>query len=198
MLNLLRSSKLELRKFRIEMTMTFGMAALMVAALIVWEEIDAQQEMAQAISNPPSLVSMQQVEVISETEAANAQLELARLKSRVNYLTRRQEERDDLNEVQAILLANHGVRKGVMAELHSLHWQHGKLEFEGLSEDPEKWHSLMNDMILFNRWKTAPQIFHVHRAMSKPLHSGASLVEVKLKAALWAHASNPPMIRAAP
>jgi hypothetical protein len=198
MLNLLRSSKLELRKFRIEMMMTFGMAALMVAALIFWEEIDAQQEMAQAISNPPSLVSMQQVEVISETEAANAQLELARLKSRVNYLTRRQEERDDLNEVQAILLANHGVRKGVMAELHSLHWQHGKLEFEGLSEDPEKWHSLMNDMILFNRWKTAPQIFHAHRAMSKPLHSGASLVEVKLKAALWAHASNPPMIRAAP
>jgi len=198
MLNLLRSSKLEIRKFRIEMMMTFGMAALMVAALIFWEEIDAQQEMAQAISNPPSLVSMQQVEVISETEAANAQLELARLKSRVNYLTRRQEERDDLNEVQAILLANHGVRKGVMAELHSLHWQHGKLEFEGLSEDPEKWHSLMNDMILFNRWKTAPQIFHAHRAMSKPLHSGASLVEVKLKAALWAHASNPPMIRAAP
>ena len=198
MLNLLRSSKLELRKFRIEMTMTFGMAALMVAALIVWEEIDAQQEMAQAISNPPSLVSIQQVEVISETEAANAQLELARLKSRVNYLTRRQEERDDLNEVQAILSANHGVRKGVMAELHSLHWQQGKLEFEGLSEDPEKWHSLMNDMILFDRWKTAPQIFHAHRAMSKPLHNGASLVEVKLKAALWAHASNPPMIRAAP
>ena len=198
MLNLLRSSKLELRKFRIEMTMTFGMAALMVAALIVWEEIDAQQEMAQAISNPPSLVSIQQVEVISETEAANAQLELARLKSRVFYLTRRQEERDDLNEVHAILSANHGARKGVMAELHSLHWQQGKLEFEGLSEDPEKWHSLMNDMILFDRWKTAPQIFHAHRAMSKPLHSGASLVEVKLKAALWAHASNPPMIRAAP
>ena len=198
MLNLLRSSKLELRKFRIEMTMTFGMAALMVAALIVWEEIDAQQEMAQAISNPPSLVSMQQVEVISETEAANAQLELARLKSRVNYLTRRQEERDDLNEVQAILLANHGVPRGVMGELLSLHWQQGKLEFEGLSEDPEKWHSLMNDMILFDRWKTAPQIFHAHRAMSKPLHNGASLVEVKLKAALWAHASNPPMIRAAP
>ena len=198
MLNLLRSSKLELRKFRIEMMMTFGMATLMVAALIVWEEIDAQQEMAQAISNPPSLVSIQQVEVISETEAANAQLELARLKSRVFYLTRRQEERDDLNEVHAILSANHGVRKGVMAELHSLHWQQGKLEFEGLSEDPEKWHSLMNDMILFNRWKTAPQIFHAHRAMSKPLHSGASLVEVKLKAALWAHASNPPMIRAAP
>jgi hypothetical protein len=198
MLNLLRSSKLELRKFRIEMMMTFGMAALMVAALIVWEEIDAQQEMAQAISNPASLVSMQQVKVISETEAANAQLELARLKSRVNYLTRRQEERDDLNEVHAILLANHGVRKGVMAELHSLHWQQGKLEFEGLSEDPVKWHSLMNDMILFDRWKTAPQIFHAHRAMSKPLHSGASLVEVKLKAALWAHASNPPMIRAVP
>ena len=198
MLNLLRSSKLELRKLHIEMMTAFGMATLMVAALIVWEEINAQQEMAQAISNLPSFVSMQQVEVISETEAANAQLELARLKSRVNYLTRRQEEQDDLNEVQAILLANHGGRKGVMAELHSLHWQQGKLEFEGLSEDPEKWHGLMNDMILFDRWKTAPQMLHAHRAMTKPSLSGASLVEVKLKAALWAHASNSPHAKAVP
>jgi len=198
MLNLLRSSKLELRKLHIEMMLAFGTGVLMVAALIVWEEIIAQQAMAQAIANSPSLVSTQQLEVVSESEAANAQLELARLKSRVNYLTRRQEEQDDLNEVQAILLANHGGRKGVMAELHSLQWQQGKLEFEGLSEDPEKWHSLMNDMILFDRWKTAPQMLHAHTAMTKPSLSGASLVEVKLKAALWAHASNSPLVKAVP
>jgi hypothetical protein len=198
MLNLLHSSKLELRKLHIEMMLAFGTGVLMVAALIVWEEINAQQAMAQAIANSPSLVSTQQLEVVSESEAANAQLELARLKSRVNYLTRRQEEQDDLNEVQAILLANHGGRKGVMAELHSLQWQQGKLEFEGLSEDPEKWHSLMNDMILFDRWKTAPQMLHAHTAMTKPSLSGASLVEVKLKAALWAHASNSPHVKAVP
>ena len=198
MLNLLRSSKLELRKLHIEMMMAFGMAALMVVALIVWEEIHAQQEMVLAISIQPSFVSIQQVEVVSETEAANAQLELARLKSRVNYLTRRQEEQDDLNEVHTILLANHGGRKGVMAELQSLHWQQGKLEFEGLSEDPEKWHSLMNDMILFDRWKTAPQMLHAHKALTKPLLGGVSLVEVKLKAALWAHVSNPPLVKAVP
>ena len=198
MLNLLRSSKLELRKLHIEMMLAFGTGVLIVAALIVWEEINAQQAMAQAIANSPSLVSTQQLEVVSESEAANAQLELARLKSRVNYLTRRQEEQDDLNEVQAILLANHGGRKGVMAELHSLQWQQGKLEFEGLSEDPEKWHSLMNDMILFDRWKTAPQMLHAHTAMTKPSLSGASLVEVKLKAALWAHASNSPLVKAVP
>jgi hypothetical protein len=198
MLNLLHSSKLELRKLHIEMMLAFGTGVLMVAALIVWEEINAQQAMAQAIANSPSLVSTQQLEVVSESEAANAQLELARLKSRVNYLTRRQEEQDDLNEVQAILLANHGGRKGVMAELHSLQWQQGKLEFEGLSEDPEKWHSLMNDMILFDRWKTAPQMLHAHTAMTKPSLSGVSLVEVKLKAALWAHASNSPLVKAVP
>jgi len=198
MLNLLHSSKLELRKLHIEMMLAFGTGVLMVAALIVWEEINAQQAMAQAIANSPSLVSTQQLEVVSESEAANAQLELARLKSRVNYLTRRQEEQDDLNEVQAILLANHGGRKGVMAELHSLQWQQGKLEFEGLSEDPEKWHSLMNDMILFDRWKTAPQMLQAHTAMTKPSLSGASLVEVKLKAALWAHASNSPHVKAVP
>ncbi len=198
MLNLLRSSKLELRKLHIELMMAFGMAALMVVALIVWEEIHAQQEMVQAISNQPRFVSIQQVEVVSETDAANAQLELARLKSRVNYLTRRQEEQDDLNEVHAILFANHGGRKGVTAELQSLRWQQGKLEFEGLSEDPEKWHVLMNDMILFDRWKTAPQMFHAHKALTKPLLGGVSLVEVKLKAALWAHASNPPLTKAVP
>ena len=198
MLNLLRSSKLELRKLHTEMMLAFGTGVLMVAALIVWEEIIAQQAMAHAIANSPSLVSTQQLEVVSESEAANAQLELARLKSRVNYLTRRQEEQDDLNEVQAILLANHGGRKGVMAELHSLQWQQGKLEFEGLSEDPEKWHSLMNDMILFDRWKTAPQMLHAHTAMTKPSLSGVSLVEVKLKAALWAHASNSPLVKAVP
>ena len=198
MLNLLRSSKLELRKLHIELMMAFGMAALMVVALIVWEEIHAQQEMVQAISNQPRFVSIQQVEVVSETDASNAQLELARLKSRVNYLTRRQEEQDDLNEVHAILFANHGGRKGVTAELQSLRWQQGKLEFEGLSEDPEKWHVLMNDMILFDRWKTAPQMFHAHKALTKPLLGGVSLVEVKLKAALWAHASNPPLTKAVP
>ena len=198
MLNLMRSSKLELRKLHIEMMLAFGTAVLMVTALIVWEEIYAPQEIAQAISNLHILVSIHQLEEVSETEAANAQLELARLKSRVNYLTRRQEEQDDLNEVQAILLANHGGRKGLMAELHSLHWQQGKLEFEGLSEDPEKWHGLMNDLVLFDRWKTAPQILYAHRAMSKPSQSGASLVEVKLKAALWAHASNSPVAKAVP
>ena len=198
MLNLLRSSKRELCKLHIEMMMAFGMAALMVTALIVWQEINAQQEMAQAISNLRSFEPIQPPEVVSETEAANAQLELARLKSRVNYLTGRQEEQDDLNEVQTILFANHGGRKGVMAELHSLHWQQGKLEFEGLSEEPEKWQSLMSDMILFDRWKTAPQIFHAHRAMSKPLHSGASLVEVKVQAALWAHASNSTLAKGVP
>jgi hypothetical protein len=34
--------------------------------------------------------------------------------------------------------------------------------------------------------------------MTKPSHSGASLVEVKLKASLWAHASNAPVLKAEP
>jgi len=190
MLNLLRSSKLELRKLHIEMMMAFGLAVLLVAALIVWEEINAQQEMAQAISNLPRFLSIQELEVVSESDAAKVQLELARLKSRVNYLIRRQEEQDDLNEVQAILLANHGGRKGLMTELHSLYWQYGKLEFEGLSEDPEKWQSLMNDMLLFERWKTAPQILHAHRPLNRSSPSEASLVEVKVKANLWSQATN--------
>jgi tellurite resistance-related uncharacterized protein len=180
------------------MLMAIGLAVCMAGALIFLEETDAQQELTQLESQMASNAAVHQPEVISEVEVSSAQIELTRLKSRVNYLTRRQTERDDWNDVQAILFANHGSQKGVLAELQSLNWQHGKLEFEGLSEDPAKWQSLMNNMMLFDRWKTAPQILHAHRAMSKPLHSGASLVEVKVQATLWAHASNSTLAKAVP
>jgi len=198
MLNLLRSSELEFRQSCIEMMIAFGIAVCMVALLIVMEETEAQQKIAKHISHVPSFADTKQMDVVAESEAAKTQLELARLKSRVNYLTHRQEERDDLNDIQAILSASYKRQKGLMAELHSLHWEHGKLEFEGLSEDLEKWQSLMNDMMLFNRWKTAPQILHSHRAMTQPTQSGASLIEVKVKAHLWAHASNAPVVKSAP
>ena len=198
MLNLLRSSQRELRKFQIEMRMALGMGVLLAACLIVLEETDAQQEMAQHSSHLPNFGEVPPPQVMTDIQIAKAQVELAHLKSRVNYLTRRQQERDDLNDVQAILLENHGRQKGLMADLHSLQWQHGKLEFEGISQDADKWHALMNDMTLFDRWKTAPQMLHAHRAMTKPSHSGASLVEVKLKASLWAHASNAPVLKAEP
>jgi hypothetical protein len=190
MLNLLRSSKLELRQSSIEMWMAIGLAVCMAAALIVLEETDAQQEITQLESQMVSIAPVHQPEVISEAEAANAQAELTRLKSRVNYLSSRQTERDDWNDVQAILLANHGSQKGLLADLQSLHWQHGKLEFEGLSEDPTKWQSLMNNMMLFDRWKTAPQILHAHRPLNRSSPSEASLVEVKVKANLWSQATN--------
>jgi len=198
MLNLLRSSKLELRQSSIEMWMAIGLAVCMAAALIVLEETDAQQEITQLESQMASIAAVHQPEVISEAEAANAQVELTRLKSRVNYLTSRQTERDDWNDVQAILLANHGSQKGLLADLQSLHWQHGKLEFEGLSEDPTKWQSLMNNMMLFDRWKTAPQILHAHRPLTQSSQSGISLVEVKVKANLWAQAANLPANPSAP
>ena len=111
MLNLLRSSQRELRKFQIEMRMALGMGVLLAAALIVLEETDAQQEMAQHISQLPNFGEVQPPQVMTDIQIAKAQVELAHLKSRVNYLTRRQQERDDLNDVQAILLENHGRQK---------------------------------------------------------------------------------------
>ena len=80
MLNLLRSSKLELRQSSIEMWMAIGLAVCMAAALIVLEETDAQQEITQLGSQMTSIAAVHQPEVISEAEAANAQVELTRLK----------------------------------------------------------------------------------------------------------------------
>ena len=71
-----------------------------------------------------------------------------------------------------------------------LQWQNGMLEFEGLSDSPEDWHSLLNDMSLFDRWKTRPQILQTHSVASKAPQSGGSQVALKLKANLWTPSTN--------
>ena len=198
MLNLIRSSKLEFRQSCIEILMALCMGVFMVAALIFLDETDAQTKLAQHIFNLAHLESSQQQETVSDAEVGHSQLELTRLKSRVLYLTRRQEEREDLNDVQAILLSQSWGQKGKVGDLNSLQWQHGKLEFEVLTKASEDWQNLLSDMNLFDRWQTAPQIFHAHRSLTKPSTGGAGLVEVKLKANQWARASNSLAAKTAP
>ncbi len=190
MLNLLRSSQLEFRRACIETMAAFGMGMFIAVVLIATEEVDAQQEIVSLNFNAPSIGAGQQQKVLAESEVAQVQADLTHLKSRVQYLMQRQEERDDLIDVQAILLAQAWGRQGGVGELSSLDWQNGKLEFEGVTLAPEAWHTLLDDLNFFDRWKTAPQIFRAHRAITKSLPSSDSLVEVKLKAHLWAHASN--------
>jgi hypothetical protein len=198
MLNFLRSSKLEFRHSFNEAMAALGMGMFIAAVFIVWEETDAQQEIVTFNFNLPRIGAGQQQKVVSESEVAQDQAELTHLKSRVHYLMQRQEERDDLIDVQAILLAQTWGRQSGVGELSSLDWQRGKLEFEGLTLAPEDWHTLLDDLNLFDRWKTAPQIFRAHRAITKSLPSSGSQVEVKLKANLWAHASNSLSTKTAP
>jgi len=152
MLNLLRSSKLELRQSYIEMLMAIGLAVCMAGALIFLEETDAQQELTQLESQMASNAAVHQPEVISEVEVSSAQIELTRLKSRVNYLTRRQTERDDWNDVQAILFANHGSQKGVLAELQSLKILHAHRPLNRSSPSEA---SLVEVKVKANLWSQA-------------------------------------------
>jgi len=218
MLNVLRSSKLELRNSWIETIMALGQGLLIAVAIIALQEADAQQEMAAQVFKVPNMdAELNQVKIF-EGEVAQARLELTQLKSRVNYLMLRQEEREDLMDVQAILMAQAWGQNGVVGELKSLQWQHGMLEFEGLSLRSDDWRTLLIDINLFDRWKTEPQIFRAHRALKKTSPSANSQPaksdyatselttsefatpqeEIKLKAKLWAHASNSLLAKSAP
>jgi len=218
MLNVLRSSKLELRNSWNETIMALGLGLLISVAIIALQEADAQQEMAAQLFKEPNMAAELNQDKISEGEVAQARLELTELKSRVNYLMLRQEEREDLMDVQAILMAQAWGQKGVVGELKSLQWQQGTLEFEGLSLRSDDWRTLLIDIHLFDRWKTEPQIFRAHSALKKPSPSANSRPaksdfatselttsefatpqeEIKLKAKLWAHASNSLLAKSAP
>jgi hypothetical protein len=75
------------------------------------------------------------------------------------------------------------------------------LEMDAISDSPADWYSLTNDLALFDRWKTAPQVFQVHHAVDKAPNDkapnnmvqshGLSQVAFKFKAHLWANATNP-------
>ena len=70
------------------------------------------------------------------------------------------------------------------------------LEMDAISDSPADWYSLTNDLALFDRWKTAPQVFQVHHAVDKAPNNmvqshGLSQVAFKLKAHLWANSTNP-------
>ena len=223
MLNVLRSSKLEFRKSFIETMMALGLGVVMATVMIALQELDAQRELAAHSFNVPNIGAEQQEETLSESDVAQVQLDLVQLKSRVQYLMRRQEEREDLMDVQAIFMAQVSGPKGAVGELNSLQWQHGMLEFEGLTLPTEDWHTLLSEINLFDRWQTAPQIFRAHRGLSKSSPSVNSQVakrdsatsvsatsvsatselatpqvEIKLKAKLWAHASNSLLSKSAP
>lgn len=198
MLNLLRSTKLEFRQFCIETAMALGMGVLLAAVMITLQESEAQKQIASHLFDEPRNGANLEQDLFSDHAAAHDQAELGRLKARVQYLSRRQEERDDLIDVQAILLAQAWGRNGGLGELSSLQWQHGKLEFEGVTLAPEDWHMLLTDLNLFGRWKKGPQVFHAHRALIKPIPGGGPQIEVKLKANLWAHASNSLPAQSAP
>lgn len=189
MLNLLPSSRFNNLRTYLEIASALCLGVSLMAVIIWQTEKDAKQEIAALNFKSLQSSGTQSTEPVTADQASNAQAEFAALKARVTYLSLRQEEREDLTEVQRMLLKPVS-QMGTKAELQSLQWQNGMLEFEGLSDSPEDWHSLMNDMSLFDRWKTRPQILQTHSVASKAPQSGGSQVVLKLKANLWTHSTN--------
>jgi hypothetical protein len=214
MLNLISSSTPKWRRTWTDIAGACCAGLILMLGIIVWLETDAQSAMATLMVHSQTAKSSQDSKPVQDAETALSQLELAALKARVMHLSRRQTEREDLTDVQHILLRKFLSSTGQSAQLQneqneqsvqSLIWQNGTLEFEALGESSGSWQSLMNELNGFDRWKTAPQVIQTHRtatqaAIQAPPH-GPSQVAYILKAHLWTHAtsaSSPSTTKSAP
>ena len=197
MLNLISSSTPKWRRTCTDIAGACCAGLILMLGIIVWLETDAQSAMATLMTHSQTAKSSQNSKPVQDAETALSQLELAALKARVMHLSRRQTEREDLTDVQHILLKKLLSPTGQAVHFHSLQslsWQNGRLEFEALSESSADWQSLMSELSGFERWKTAPQVIQIHHtatqgASQAPPHGPAQVAYI-LKAHLWTHATN--------
>ena len=208
MLNLIHSSRSEWRQTWIDMASALCMGAILMSGTIFYLEKEAEREMTTLMNHSLTAKSSQDAKPVQESETAISQLELADLKARVMHLSHRQTERENLTDVQHILLKNVLSPSGQAAlsqslySLNSLIWQNGRLEFEALSQSAADWQALLNELNGFDRWKTAPQVVQTHRSAIQGATQGAphvttqappngqSQVAYILKAHLWAQATS--------
>ena len=201
MLNLIPSSTPKWRRTWTDIAGAWCVGLILMLGIIVWLETDAQSEIATLMLHSQTAKGSQDSTPVQEAEAALSQLELAALKARVMHLSRRQAEREDLTDVQHILLKKTLSPTGQAAQfqnVQSLIWQNGRLEFEALSESAADWQSLMNELNGFDRWKTAPQVIQTHRSLiqattqatTQASQRGPNQVTYVLKAHLWTHATS--------
>ena len=201
MLNLIHSSIPVCKRTWTDIAGALYVGLILMSGTIFWLETQAEREMATLIVQSSPANGLLDFKPVQESETALVQLELAELKARVMHLSRRQAEREDLTDVQHILLKKLLSPTGQAAQLQSMQslvWQNGRLEFEALSESAADWQSLMNELNGFDRWKTAPQVIQTHRSLiqattqatTQASQRGPNQVTYVLKAHLWTHATS--------
>jgi hypothetical protein len=191
MLNLVQTRASNFRLACTEIAGAFGVGVMLISTLIFWYDTNAKHKVAELTLHSPQDKVVQQSKQVQEAEEPISQAELAELKARVMFLSRRQVEREDFTDVQHILLKKRESQTSSTAPfqtLQFLQWRNGMLELDAISNSPADWRSLTNDLNQFDRWKTAPQVFQVHHGLSQ--------VSFKLKAHLWANATHPASIAA--
>ena len=205
MLNLIHSSIPVCKRTWTDIAGALYVGLILMSGTIFWLETQAERERATLIVQSSPANGLLDFKPVQESETALVQLELAELKARVMHLSRRQAEREDLTDVQHILLKKTLSPTGQAAQfqnVQSLIWQNGRLEFEALSESAADWQNLMNELNGFDRWKTAPQVIQTHRSITPAATHGAthggtqappnglSQVSYILKAHLWTQATS--------
>ena len=171
MLNLLQTPLTGLPRFEIPVAVALGFCMGLV--FLIQVEIKAQSEWVQAQSEATHLLN---VPVDSRPESVSPKLlqqkkEISEGLEKLNFLNRRQIQRDDVTAVQETLAQ---VRSGpwgtedAKLKFQLNQWQQGRFVWEGIALQSSDLDQLLHALNQFSRWTQAPAVVQLQSAPSEP------------------------------
>ena len=171
MLNLLQTPLKGLPRFEIPVAVALGVCMGLV--FLIQIEIKALQALTQAQSevalqiNAPVVLPLEGVssKLLQQQNAISEGLE------KLNFLSRRQIQREDVTAVQEALALARSEPWGTEAsklKFQLNQWQQGRFVWEGIALQSSDLDHLLHTLTQFSRWTQAPAVVQLQSAPSEP------------------------------
>jgi hypothetical protein len=171
MLNLLKTPLAGLPRF--ELPVAVGLGFCIGLVFLIQVEIKALEALAQAQSE----VALQlNATVVVPPEGVSSKLlqqkkEISEGLEKLNFLNRRQIQRDDVTAVQETLGLARSEPSGTEAsklKFQLNQWQQGRFVWEGIALQSSDLDHLLHTLTQFSRWTQAPSVVQLQSAPSEP------------------------------
>jgi hypothetical protein len=171
MLNLLQPTLKGLPRF--EMPVAVALGFCMGLVLLIQVEIKAQSAWVQAQSEAAPLLNTSDV---LQPEGVSPKLlqqkkAISEGSEKLNFLSRRQIQRDDVTAVQETLALVRSELWGTEApqlKFQIQQWQQGRFVWEGIALQSSDLDHMLNTLNQFSRWTQAPAVVQLQSASSEP------------------------------
>jgi hypothetical protein len=123
---------------------------------IAWQEQNARQQSAEWIQEKEQVQKILNQEVFATQGLASPLTSITDLRLRLQFLSDRHIERQNLSEVQSLLMQAR-VHAGT-SMVQALEWQQGKMVLEGQVALPQDLAALHQDLLTFAYWQDPPAL----------------------------------------